>query len=85
MKDNIATLGSPRRVDLVTCGDDGLAAARSFLASARPRRVWLLRGHREVSPVLLDFLRSRYAERAHQALLGADAWRFEVPATIAPR
>ncbi len=72
-----ARLGSRRRVDLVACGDDGTGEVESLLDRARPRRVWLLRGHREVSPALLALLRGRYAERRHEALLGADAWRFE--------
>ena len=31
----------------------------------------------------LAFLHGRYAEREHEALLGADVWRFEPAATIA--
>jgi uncharacterized membrane protein len=72
-----ARLGSRRRVDLMAGGDDSLPAARAFLDRARPRRVWLLRGHREVTPAFLAFLRGRYGEREHTALLGADVWRFE--------
>jgi 4-amino-4-deoxy-L-arabinose transferase-like glycosyltransferase len=78
-----ARLGSRRRVDLLAGGDESLAAARELLDRARPRRVWLVRGHREVSPAFLAFLRGRYAERGHEALLGADVWRFEPAATIA--
>ena len=80
-----ARLGSRRRVDLVSCGDQGLADIESFLGRTRPRRVWLLRGHREVSPALLTLLHGRYVESRHDALLGADAWRFDAPATISPR
>jgi len=72
-------LGSPRRVDLRAGGDDSLGETRAFLERARPRRVWLLRGHRVVSPAFLALLRSRYEEREHLALLGADVWRFEAP------
>jgi mannosyltransferase len=79
-----ARLGSRRRLDLLACGDESLAAARELLDRARPRRVWLLRGHRGVSPAFLAFLRGRCAEREHRELLGADVWRFEAPATIAP-
>jgi mannosyltransferase len=72
-----ARLGSRRRVDLMAGGDESLPATRAFLDRARPRRVWLLRGHREVTPAFLAFLRGRYGEREHEALLGADVWRFE--------
>lgn len=72
-----ARLGSRRRVDLMAGDDESLPATRAFLDRARPRRVWLLRGHREVTPAFLAFLRGRYGEREHEALLGADVWRFE--------
>lgn len=72
-----ARLGSRRRVDLLAGDDASLAEARDFLDRARPRRLWLLRGHREVSPAFLAYLRGRYALREHEALLGVDVWRFE--------
>lgn len=72
-----ARLGSRRRVDLVSCGDRGLIDVESFLDRTRPRRVWLFRGHREVSPALLALLHGHYAESRHDALLGADVWRFD--------
>jgi mannosyltransferase len=80
-----ARLGSRRRVDLLAGDDASLAATRDLLDRARPRRVWLLRGHREVSPAFLAFLRGRYVEREHEALLGTDVWRFEPAAKIAGR
>ncbi len=83
-----ARLGSRRRVDLVAGDDASIAAARDLLDRTRPWQVWLLRGHREVGPAFLAFLRGRYAERQHLALLGADVWRFETavqPAAGRPR
>ena len=75
----LARQGSSLRVDLVAGAPSDVPVLREFLARERPRHLWVLVGHRILSPEVTAWLERELAFVAHQPLFGAAAILYRVP------